>query len=66
MARHERENEMTIFKGNSAVVINQQGDKVWANLYVNARNGIDGADITMLRWTGKTVAGAKRWAAKVL
>lgn len=59
---------MTIIKtsGNRAVVINQQGDKVWANLYVNARNGLQGADITAQRWTGKTVKGAESWAAKQL
>jgi hypothetical protein len=51
-------------KGNRAVVINVQGDSVWANLYVNARNGLQDADITRQRWTGKTLAGAKRWAEK--
>jgi hypothetical protein len=56
----------TIASGNSAVVINAQGGSVWANLYVNARDGIEGADITNLRWTGKTVAGAEKWAKKVL
>lgn len=55
-----------IQNGNRAVVINVQGEKVWANLYVNARNGIQGADITALRWTGKSVAGAQKWAAKVM
>lgn len=50
--------------GNRAVVINQQGDKVWANLYVNARNGIEGASITAQHWCGKTLAGALRWADK--
>ena len=53
-----------ITKGNSAVVINQQGESVWANLYVNARNGIENADITALRWNGKTLAGALRWAER--
>lgn len=59
-------NKQVITSGNKAVVINVQGDSVWANLYVNARNGIDSADITALRWNGSTVAGAKRWAAKQL
>jgi hypothetical protein len=30
-------NQQTITSGNRAVVINVQGDKVWANVYVNAR-----------------------------
>ena len=58
--------EHVITRCNRAVVINVQGDSVWANLYVNARNGLQGADITPNRWTGKTLAGAQRWAAKVL
>lgn len=53
-----------ITNGNRAVVINEQGGRVWANLYVNARNGMADASITALRWTGKTVAGAKKWAEK--
>lgn len=56
----------TILSGNRAVVINQQDGSVWANLYVNVRDGIQSADITLLRWTGKTVAGARRWAQKQL
>ena len=55
---------MIITNGNRAVVINQQGAQVWASLYVNARDGIQNATITGIRWTGKTVAGAQRWAAK--
>lgn len=55
-----------VTSGNRAVVINTQGANVWANLYVNARNGFQHADITSLRWSGRTVAGAKRWAAKQL
>lgn len=57
---------MTLTKGNRAVVINEQSGHVWANLYVNARNGLQNADITSLRWAGKTVAGASRWAQKQL
>lgn len=53
-----------ITEGNRAVIINVQGDKVWANLYVNARNGLQNADITPMRWEGKSVAGATRWAKK--
>ena len=56
----------TITKGNRAVVINQQGTMVWANVYVNVREGIQNADITLLRWEGKTLAGAQRWADKQL
>lgn len=56
----------TITQGNRAVVINNQDGHIWANLYVNARDGLQGADITTHRWTGKTEAGAKRWAKKML
>lgn len=52
--------------GNSAVIINQQNGRVSANLYVNARNGMQGADITTQKWVGKTVKGAETWAAKQL
>lgn len=61
-----------ITKNNSAVVINIQkndnggSDYVWANLYVNARQGLMNADITLRRWDGRTVKGAEKWAAKVL
>lgn len=58
--------QTVIQNGNRAVVINSQPGHVFANLYVNARNGLQDADITMQRWTGKTVAGAQKWAAKVL
>lgn len=56
----------TITNENRAVVINVQGRSVWANLYVNVRNGLQDADITTMRWTGKTLAGAEKWAKKVL
>ena len=56
----------TITKGNRAVVINEQDGYVWANLYVNARNGIQNASITNIRWTGSTIKGAERFAAKHL
>lgn len=56
-----------ITQGNRAVVINEQeAGHVWANLYVNARDGLQNSDITLLRWTGKTVKGAEKWAAKQL
>ena len=56
------------YKGNRAVVINAHthDGAYWACLYVNARNGISHADITPLRWKGKTLAGARKWAAKQL
>lgn len=52
--------------GNRAVVINEQNGRVSANLYVNARNGLQDADITSQRWTGKTIKGAEAWASKQL
>lgn len=58
--------QTVITKGNRAVVINDQAGHVFANLYVNARNGLQDADITTQRWTGKTVTGAQKWASKVL
>ncbi len=64
----QREVRHIIQNGNRAVVISQNtdGGSVWACLYVNARNGIQTADITALSWNGKTVAGAQKWAAKQL
>ena len=53
-------------QGNRAVVINVDGWRVWANLYVNARDGIEHADITKTSWTGRSMASAERWAAKQL
>jgi len=58
--------QQIITKENCAVVINIQSNAVWADLYVNARNGIQDASITNLRWEGKTVKGAIRWANKQL
>jgi hypothetical protein len=54
--------------GSRAVVIcsNDPSGPFWACLYVNARKGIQDADITPIRWQGKTLAGAKKWAAKQL
>ena len=59
-------NKTTLTNGNRAVVIVNQDGSVFANLYVNARNGIERASITSLRWSGSTMAGAQRWAAKQL
>jgi hypothetical protein len=53
-----------ITNGSRAVIITEQDGYIWANLYVGARNGIEHASITPTRWTGKTMAGARRWAAK--
>lgn len=61
-----RRSKQIITRDNSAVVINQQDDLVFANLYVNARNGLENADICNISWTGKTLAGARRWAEKQL
>ena len=52
--------------GSRAVVITEQDGHIWANLYVGARSGIESAVITPTRWTGKTMAGALRWAQKQL
>ena len=57
---------ITITEGNQAVVISIGEATVWANLYVNTRNGFADADITNISWRGKTEAGARRWAAKQL
>lgn len=57
-----------ITKENRAVVITQNADggTVRASLYVNARNGIENADITLINWKGNTIAGARKWAEKQL
>jgi hypothetical protein len=64
--RREMLKQIIKTSGNRAVVINVQEGSVWACLYVNARNGLEGADITNLRWTGATIKGAEKWAAKQL
>lgn len=51
---------------NVAVVINEQGGCFSATFWVNARNGIQDATITASRWTGKSLAGAKRWADRTI
>lgn len=58
--------QTVITEGNRAVVITVQGRQIFASLYVNAKNGLAHADITTLRWVGKTMEGAKRWASKVM
>lgn len=64
-------NKKIITRENQAVIINWQTDDdgvptFWANLYVNARNGIENADITLTCWEGKTLKGAEKFADKVL
>ena len=59
-------NQKIIYNGNRAVIINWNEKAAFANLYTNTRGGIDGADITNLRWTGKTIGGATRWAIRKL
>ncbi len=63
----------TITKENRAVAIfkntpfdQKDGGTIWANLYVNARNGLQDADITGISWKGKTIAAARKWAEKQL
>ncbi len=56
--------QQTIQSGNRAVVITEDRGRVSATLWVNARAGIENADITSARWVGRTVAGAVRWAAR--
>lgn len=59
--------QITKTLGNRAVVITVQEGRVFACVYVNARrNGLADADITSLRFSGKTEAGALRWADKQL
>jgi hypothetical protein len=53
--------------GNRAVVINSYGGGgYFANLYVNARDGFQNADITRVRWSGKSLKRAEQWAMKQL
>lgn len=59
-------NQQTITQGNSAVVITEQDGRYSARLYVNARDGMAHASATPMDWKGKTITGAKRWAAKML
>lgn len=56
----------TIIKnGNRAVIINENGNSFYANLYVNVRNAdILDWDITTIRNTFKSLAGAEKWAGK--
>ena len=52
-----------------AVVVNVNGSNVVALKYVGVTTGNPAAcphAVVSLRWQGKTEAGARRWAAKVL
>lgn len=60
MASHQ------ITKGNSAVVINDNGGTFSARLYVNVRNGLANASATTISSTFKSLAGAQRWANRKL
>lgn len=55
-----------IERGTRAVVITEDCGHVDATLWVNTRNGINQANITTARWTGRTMQGAERWAERVL
>lgn len=57
-----------IIDGNAGVAVSVDADNgmVWARLYVNVRGGTHDAVSTLTAWKGKTEAGARRWATKVL
>jgi hypothetical protein len=65
-ANQTEERTMILTNGSRAVVITQQGATVWANLYVNARHGVEHATIMPSRWEGKTMKGAQKWATERL
>lgn len=50
-----------IDNGSRSVCVFVQGDSIWARVFVNNRE-----TATLQSWKGKTEAGAKKWAAKVL
>lgn len=51
----------TIQKGTRQVMVIKQGDRYSARLFVN-----DGETATTTAWKGKTEAGVRKWAAKVM
>jgi hypothetical protein len=53
--------QFSIKAGSREVVISEDLGRFTANLYVN-----NGETITGQRWTGKSEAGARRWAEKTL
>lgn len=54
-------NQFTIAIGTRQVVVTAQDGQFWARLYVNC-----GESATLQCWKGKSEAGARRWAARVL
>jgi len=57
-----------IIDGNAgvAVTVDAENGMAWARLYVNVRQGTADAVATLTHWKGKTEAGARKWATKVL
>lgn len=59
-----------VINGTRAVAISVDGDAVTAVKYVGVTNAADPSScpdsVPTLRWSGKTEAGARKWAAKVL
>lgn len=50
-----------IESANWSVCVTVQAPHVWARLYVNNRE-----TATLTAWKGKTEAGARRWAERIL
>jgi hypothetical protein len=51
----------TIKSGSKEVMIVKQGDNYSARLYVN-----NGETATLQSWKGKTEAGARKWASRMM
>jgi hypothetical protein len=51
----------TIKSGSKEVMVIKQGDSYSARLYVN-----NGETATLQSWKGKTEAGARKWASRVM
>lgn len=52
---------------NVTVVIMEHGPASFeARLWVNTRNGMQDASITLTHWKGKTMTGAERFATKTI
>lgn len=60
--------QKNIFNGNRAVVItsNDENGPFSCRLWVNARDGLNGADATLTCCKRATMAGAMKWADKQL
>jgi len=54
-------NQFTIAIGTRQVIVTAQDGQYWARLYVNC-----GESATLQCWKGKSEAGARRWAARIL